>query len=74
MMARIVRAAACGPCFYTGKSMRDTHATLDVTEDAFNRFIGHFQATLTALAVPSREQNEVMGALLSMKADVVKKR
>lgn len=74
MTVRIVRAAACGPCFYTSKSMKETHATLDITDDAFNRFIGHFQATLTAFAVPSREQNEVMGALLSMKADVVKRR
>ena len=67
-------AASGGPCFYAGKSMKDAHMTLDITEYAFNRFIMHFQATLVAFAVPSREQNEVMGALLSMKADVVKKR
>ncbi|HYV97375.1 MAG TPA: group 1 truncated hemoglobin [Gemmatimonadaceae bacterium] len=66
-------AATGGPCFYAGKSMKETHMTLDITDDAFNRFIGHFQSTLTAFKVPSREQNEVMGALLSMKTDIVKK-
>lgn len=67
-------AASGGPCYYAGKSMKETHAMLDITEDAFNRFLGHFQATLNAFSVPSREQNELMGALLSMKADVVKQR
>jgi len=67
-------AASGGPCFYAGKSMKEAHMTLDITEDAFSRFIGHFQAALIAFAVPSREQNELVGALLSMKADVVKKR
>jgi hemoglobin len=64
-------AASGGPCVYVGKSMKDAHATLDIPEATFDRFIGHFQATLTGFKVPSREQNEVMGALLSMKADVV---
>ena len=67
-------AASGGPCFYAGKSMKEAHMTLDITDDAFSRFIGHFQAALTAFAVPSREQNELVGALLSMKGDVVKKR
>lgn len=67
-------AASGGPCFYAGKSMKEAHMNLEITEADFNRFIGHFQATLNAFAVPSREQNEVMSALLSLKSDVVNKR
>jgi hemoglobin len=65
-------AASGGPCFYAGKSMKETHASLDITPQVFDKFVGHFQSAMTAFAVPSREQNEVMGALLSMKGDIVK--
>lgn len=67
-------AASGGPCVYVGKSMKETHMNLEIREADFDRFIGHFQATLTAFAVPSREQNEVMAALLSMKGEVVNKK
>jgi hemoglobin len=66
-------AATGGPCIYPGKSMKDAHAQLEITSADFDRFAGHFQATLVAFKVPSREQNEVMGALASMKGDIVRK-
>jgi hemoglobin len=66
-------AASGGPCFYAGKPMKEVHALLEITPDVFDRFIGHFQATLTSFRVPSREQNEVMAALVSLKSEVVKK-
>jgi hemoglobin len=67
-------AASGGPCFYAGKSMKDAHAALDIDNAVFDKFVGHFQASLHAFSVPSREQNEVMGALLSMKGDVIKQK
>jgi hypothetical protein len=39
----------------------------------FDAFVGHFKATLVAFSVPPREQDEVIAALGSMKADVVTK-
>jgi hemoglobin len=64
-------AASGGPCLYVGRTMKETHATLDITNEVFDKFVGHFKATLIALSVPQREQDEVLGALGSMKADVV---
>jgi hemoglobin len=66
-------AASGGPCVYVGKSMKDAHLTLEISDDVFERFVGHIRATLIAFGVPSREQNEVMGALQSMKGDIVKR-
>lgn len=66
-------AASGGPCLYVGKSMKETHATLDITEQVFQRFVEHMQTTLDAFGVKERERNEVLGALQSMKPDVVTK-
>jgi hemoglobin len=66
-------AASGGPCFYAGKSMKDAHATFEIDNGVFDKFVGHFQAAMNAFAVPSREQNEVMAALLSMRADIVRR-
>ena len=65
--------ATGGPCFYVGKSMKESHVTLDITNAIFDRFVGHLQTTLVAFAVPSREQNELLGALGTMRADIVTK-
>lgn len=66
-------AATGGPCLYVGRSMKETHATLGITNDVFVKFMGHLQATLVAFSVPQREQDEVLGALGALKDDVVTK-
>jgi hemoglobin len=66
-------AASGGPCLYVGRPMKETHATLDITSDVFDRFVGHFRETLVAFKVPQREQDEVLSALDAMKSDVVSK-
>jgi hemoglobin len=66
-------AATGGPCVYVGKTMKESHATLDITNAIFDRFVGHIRATLVRFAVPSREQNELLGALAGMRADIVTK-
>ncbi|HKS07837.1 MAG TPA: group 1 truncated hemoglobin [Gemmatimonadaceae bacterium] len=66
-------AATGGPCVYVGKTMKESHATLDITNAIFDRFVGHIRATLVRFAVPSREQNELLGALAGMRAEIVTK-
>jgi hemoglobin len=71
MVVDQICAATGGPCVYVGKTMKESHATLDITGPVFDRFVGHLQATLVAFAVPSREQNELLGALAGMRGDIV---
>jgi hemoglobin len=66
-------AATGGPCRYVGRSMKETHATLGITSEVFEKFMGHFQATLVTFSVPQREQDEVLAALRMLKNDVVTK-
>jgi hemoglobin len=66
-------AATGGPCRYVGRSMKESHETLGITHEVFDKFLGHLQATLVAFSVPEREQNEVLNALRMLRGDVVTK-
>lgn len=60
-----------GPCTYSGRSMKDAHRNMRVTEGEFNALVEDLVAALNAFKVPQREQDELLAALGSMKADIV---
>ena len=64
-------AATGGPCEYTGKDMKSAHKNMKVTEGEFNALVEDLTASLNAFNVPSREQNDLLTALGSMKGDIV---
>jgi hemoglobin len=66
-----VCAETGGPCAYTGRSMKEAHRNMGVTEGEFNALIEDLTYALNAFKVPSREQNELLTALGSMKGDIV---
>lgn len=65
--------ASGGPCTYTGRSMKATHAGMGVSTADFDALVGDLVATLNKLKVPEREKNELLGALGPMKKDIVEK-
>lgn len=65
--------ASGGPCTYTGRSMKATHAGMGVSSADFDAFVGNLVATLNQFKVPDREKNELLGALGPMKKDIVEK-
>jgi hemoglobin len=65
--------ASGGPCSYTGRSMKATHAGMGVTKADFDALVGDLVATLNKFKVPEREKNELLGALAPMKKDIVEK-
>ena len=65
--------ASGGPCTYTGRSMKATHAGMGVSSDDFDALVGDLVATLNKFKVPEREKNELLGALGPMKTDIVEK-
>ena len=65
--------ATGGPQRYTGKSMRDSHAHLDITETEWQAFLDDFQQTLDKFRVPAAEQAELKAIVASTKGDIVKK-
>jgi hemoglobin len=63
--------ATGGPCTYTGRSMLETHAGMQVTAGEFDVVMQHLDATLDELNVPKTERDELVGLLRPMRGDIV---
>lgn len=63
--------ATGGPCRYTGRSMRETHTGMSLTDAHFNALVEDLTGALNQFNVPEREKGELLGALGGMKADIV---
>jgi hemoglobin len=60
-----------GPCKYAGRSMKEAHAKLNITEGQWQAMVGDFRQTLDAFNVPHKEQEELVAIVGSTKADIV---
>ena len=65
--------ATGGPCKYTCRSMKDTHAGMGVTTADFNATVEDLVATLNKFKVGKTEQDELLAILGPMKKDIVEK-
>lgn len=68
----LVCEAIGGPCKYTGRSMKDAHAHLNITEGQWQAMVADFRNTLDSFKVPLKEQEELIAIVGSTKADIVK--
>jgi len=71
MLVDQVCQATGGPCTYTGKSMRDAHAGMKITEAEFNALVEDLTQSLDKHKVGQQEKTELLTALGSMKGDIV---
>lgn len=60
-----------GPCTYTGRSMKETHAGMGVRDRDFNALVADLGKTLKKFKVPKRETNELVAILAPMRKDIV---
>ncbi|HEY1328423.1 MAG TPA: group 1 truncated hemoglobin [Casimicrobiaceae bacterium] len=65
--------ATGGPCVYIGRDMKTVHGGLGITEKDWDVSVKHLVATLDKFTVPMKEKDEVLGALGSLKKDIVEK-
>lgn len=63
--------AAGGPQQYTGRSMRDSHAHLDITEFEWQSFLDDLRQTFDKFEVPAAERAELLAIVESTKSDIV---
>jgi hemoglobin len=64
--------ATGGPCKYTGRSMKDAHRHLNITQTQWDAMVADFRATLNKFKVPQREQQELIAIVGSTKSDIVR--
>jgi hemoglobin len=60
-----------GPCKYTGRTMKESHAKLNINEAQWDAMVVDFKATLNKFKVPAAEQEELVRIVGSTKADIV---
>jgi hemoglobin len=68
----LVCEATGGPCKYTGRTMKDAHARLDINEAQWQAMLADFTKTLNAFKVPAKEQQELVSIVESTKGDIVR--
>lgn len=66
-----VCGATGGPCTYTGRSMKEAHRNMKVTNGEFDALVEDLTTALNDYKVPDREKNELLGILATMKPDIV---
>jgi hemoglobin len=62
-----------GPELYDGRSMRNTHAGLGITEEAFSRAIAHLSDALTDIGVEPGVLRQIVRRIDMMRAAIVEK-
>jgi hemoglobin len=70
-MRVFLAVALGGPELYRGRDLGSAHAGLGVTDEAFNRVVGHLVATLVQLEVPSELIDAIGAKLVPLRPAVV---
>jgi hemoglobin len=60
-----------GPCVYTGRDMKTTHAGMGIKDAEFDALVEDLVQSLDKHKVPAAEKQELLGILGPMKADIV---
>ena len=67
-------AAAGGPCVYMGRTMKDSHAGLGISEAEWDAAAKHLVASLDKFKVPEPEKKDLLAFVTGLKADIVEKK
>jgi len=70
-MRKFLTAALGGPNEYTGRSMKDAHAGLGITESNWNSVCTHLVATLEEVGVAQSDIQVVVGAVAPLQPEIV---
>jgi hemoglobin len=60
-----------GPQKYSGRSMKEAHQHLKVSEREWQELMAIFHDSMNSFRVPEKEQKEIMGIIESTKGDIV---
>ena len=70
-MLTLLAVVTGGPSKYQGRDLREAHAHLLITGDAFDRVVWHLQATLQELEVGRDDQQAILAAVRARRGEVV---
>ncbi|HEX9773649.1 MAG TPA: group 1 truncated hemoglobin [Steroidobacteraceae bacterium] len=70
-VATLVCQHTGGPCTYTGRGMKESHAHLNISEKEWQAMLADFRRVLNNYGVPATEQQELVAIVESTKKDIV---
>ncbi|SMF24690.1 group I truncated hemoglobin [Pseudogulbenkiania subflava] len=70
-VSQLVCEVSGGPCKYTGKTMKESHAHLNISEQEWDVMAMEFKRTLNKFKVPEAEQKELFDIVGKTKGDIV---
>jgi hemoglobin len=70
-VTEMVCGATGGPQNYTGRTMRESHQDLKITESEFAAFCKDFDDTMAKFNVPKSEHKQLFAIVQSTKGDIV---
>lgn len=72
MAREFFAAGSGGPVEYTGKSMLDAHAGMNISEQEFLAVVDDMMGAMTELGYDQSVRNEVLAIAYSLKADIIR--
>ena len=63
--------ATGGPCVYIGRTMKDSHKGMKISENDWNITVKLLTESLNKFNVPQKEQNDFFALVSSVKKDIV---
>jgi len=73
MIVELLCQESGGPCFYTGRSMKQSHAGLRISEADWDKSAVHLTAAMDRFKVGAQEKNEVLALAGRLKPDIVER-
>jgi hemoglobin len=70
-MLTLLVVAAGGPSRYEGRDLREAHADLHITGEAFDRVAWHLQQALQELEVRPEDRHAILAAVTARRSEVV---
>ncbi|MDA2934852.1 group 1 truncated hemoglobin [Acidobacteria bacterium AH-259-D05] len=70
-LTAMVCQASGGAEQYTGRSMKETHQNMNITEKEWEALLADFKETLDEFQIPETEQSELFAIVESTKGDIV---
>ena len=70
-VSQLVCEVTGGPCKYTGRAMKESHAHLNISEKEWDVMAKLFKKTLDKYKVPAGEQKELFEIVGKLKGDIV---
>jgi len=59
-----------GPCSYSGRDMKETHAGLEINRANFNALVEDLQVSMNKRGIPFRAQNKLLAKLAPMHREI----